>query len=340
MKKALQFAKSYNLFKAFKLIHLKNYLRCRNLARWIRYPPTQEYVLPALFSRRFNLRLWFSRKYYSHDLFLYSQYFHPSALIENTTKHNFMNYHARVLPLASPPHWFDSEGKKSELFSYSIVIKALLDSEYEISCLCSNQPAAGRLDDYRGIYNVMLNKAYDLLSKKYKNTNPDLIEVMNKEKDFIMKNCDLSRDERRALNEMRKEKLLHRIEEMRKKEIITEQEAGIKSFLQEAKTCYEFYTTLSRYVNQDKEGTLRKFMTELGMDKMSPSENTSMPAEEQFNMKLDELYDIALKYEESKSTKDEGSGESPKAATFSKREELSDQKENQQQGNKDVTANL
>jgi hypothetical protein len=322
MKKAFQYAMSYNPLKTLKLTQVKNYLRCRHLARWIHYPPTQEYVLPGLFSGRFNPRLWFSRKYYSHDLFLYSQYFHPSALIENTMKHNFMKYHAQVLPLASAPHWFDSGGKKSELYSYSLVIKALLDSEHEVSCLCSSQPAIERQEDYKEVYKVMLNKAYDLLSKKYKKTNPDLIEVMNKEKEYIFKNCDLSRDERRALNALRKNSLLQRVEEMKNKGIITAEESGIGSLLQGTKTCYEFYAMINHYVNQDKEGTLSKFITELGMDKMGPAENTSMPAEEQFNMKLDELYDIALEYRKSKLVEDES------------------KEENSETSNKDITANL
>lgn len=269
----------------------------RDITRWVRYPPVQEYILPFLFRHKPCPILWLSRKRDTTDLFIYSQYFHPAALVENTLEHNFMKYHAKVLPLATPPPWFDDYEKKCEIASYGKVIEALLDFERENR---TDLPAEERCEEYKEKYNMMLERAYDLLCAKYKKVNPDLIPIMDKEKEYLMKSFDLSRDERRALETIRKKRLLDRAEEMKREKIITAQEMGPLALLRGSKNCYEFYSILNAYIDQDQGGTLTKLVQGLGMDKMVPNDKSGMAPEEQFNMRLDELYDVSLKQPELK----------------------------------------
>eukprot|EP00826_Nyctotherus_ovalis_P057754 TRINITY_DN7904_c0_g1_i4.p1 TRINITY_DN7904_c0_g1~~TRINITY_DN7904_c0_g1_i4.p1 ORF type:complete len:312 (+),score=102.44 TRINITY_DN7904_c0_g1_i4:116-1051(+) len=279
--------------RLFNIAAIRRLLDLRTITRWVRNPPTQEYVLPMFFRHKPCPFLWLSRKYYSPDLFLYSQYFHPSALTENTMRYNFANYHAQVIPLGSPPHWFDSPPNQSELFPYSKAIEALLDFDFETAPAANGLPAIRRTKEYRKRYKAMLNRAYGLLKAKY-GKNAELVSIMDKEKEYILKNYDLSRDERRALDSLRKYKLLNRVKEMKEAGVISEQEAGIVALLKGSKSCYEFYAILINYIQHDHEGSLAKFVDGLGLSRMKPNEKSAMPPEDQFSMKFDELYDVAL----------------------------------------------
>eukprot|EP01022_Parablepharisma_sp_SALTPOND_P028390 TRINITY_DN70894_c3_g1_i1.p1 TRINITY_DN70894_c3_g1~~TRINITY_DN70894_c3_g1_i1.p1 ORF type:complete len:313 (-),score=41.68 TRINITY_DN70894_c3_g1_i1:872-1810(-) len=268
----------------------------RRLARWIRTPPTQEYVLPMFFQSKPSILLWLSRKFHNNDLTLYAQYFHPSYLVESTMKHNFMKYHTRLYGGASPPPWFETKAEKCELYQCSKIIEALLGEEHEKSNFVSAAPMSRKMGNYEHKYANMLDWAYEILHDKYKRENPGLIEVMNKEKVYMMENITRTRDEKRELELLRRAKLQKRIEDLQKIGVPAEQTNLFKMVLDESKDCYTYYTMFKEFLklNQPESSALVDTFSKLGLDKVEANEKSAMPADEQFCMKFDELYGVTL----------------------------------------------
>ncbi len=126
--------------KTFKLIYKMNFAES---LKWVRRPPTQEPVLPMLFSLKPSPLLWLSRKIHHDDLALCAQYFHPSYVTENTYKYWFFNRHSKLFPASSPPDWSEPPfATKCELYSYSRILRAQLDWAKEKSPAFSMAPRA------------------------------------------------------------------------------------------------------------------------------------------------------------------------------------------------------
>ena len=265
------------------LVYAAKYPRLR---KWINNPPTQEYVLPMLFNVKPSLLLWLKRKFVNKDLVLYSQYFHPSGLIENTMRQNFMYYQSRTVAMANPPPWFDIKAKKSEIYSCSLIIAALLESQ---------QSGKVYNKDYEKNFKDMLEYSAELLRKKYRRENPELIPIMEKEKEYFMKTAVLSRDERRALEAIRKQRLHARIEELKNTGMISKESNAFNESLNYNKDCYSFYKMLDHYAKyQQNSGDFMKIIEKLGLKDIEINEKSTMTPLEIFNMRFDELYDISM----------------------------------------------
>ena len=271
----------------------------RELTNWIYNPPTQEYVLPKLFGAKPSFMLWLKRRFRKDNLTLYAQYFNPSALIHNTMRKNFMEYHAKLIPFAGLPPWAETKAEKCELYPCSKLIEAMIEAKNEMSSMKSAAPTPRSAKDeaYEYKFREMLNHAYNLLEEKYNKENPELIEIMKKEKEYLLEKVQLSRDERRELEFLRRAKLYNRIDEMQKLGVQAEQVNLLRVVLDDSKDCYSYYVMFKEFVklNQQAESkVMLEAFGRLGFDKMEPSEKTAMPCEDQFNMKFDELYVVML----------------------------------------------
>ncbi len=275
----------------------------RQLRRWLLNPPAQEYVLPMLFKSKPSIFLWLSRKFPSTDLTIYAQYFHPSFLIENTLRKGFFRYHAKLFPNANPPPWFDRRADKCELYQCSKIVETLLEAQNEITPYFSRTAPDIRLaqkgkgKDYDSEFEKMMQYGYSVLQLKYQRENPDLLPIAEKEMPHILARAKQTRDERRELEFLRKGKLYKRIEEMSKAGIHTDQINLFKMVLDESKDCYMFYQMFKDFLRMNQQAESKPMVeafSKLGLDKMEPNDKSAMPPEEQFCMKFDELYQVAL----------------------------------------------
>ncbi len=90
--------------------------------------------------------------------------------------------------------------------------------------------------------------------------------------------------------------MLDRMTEMGRKGVADDQLKMLAGVLAESKTCYEFYNTLKTYMgsNADWAKVLKTSFEKLGLGEIKLTEKSLMPAEEQFAMWFDELYQVSL----------------------------------------------
>ena len=89
-------------------------------------------------------------------------------MIENTFKKYFFEYHAQKFPNSMPPMWSQSESDKCELYPYSKIVQAVLESEREMSPVLSNAPLEKLPDRFESELNIV----YEYLLGKYQANNP------------------------------------------------------------------------------------------------------------------------------------------------------------------------
>lgn len=274
-------------------------LKYNRLHKWIYNPPTQEYILPMLFSTKPSILLWLARKLPNKDLIIYSHYFSPSQLIENTMRKNFFKYHSKLFPFATPPPWFTNLAEKCELYPMSKICQALIEGEYEMKKLKSDNQLEfmkkNKLNKHKE-FEQMFEYGSMILEEKYKRENKDLLEIMPKEKNYILARYKQNRDIKRELEILRKETLLKRIDQMGK--LVGEDQKNIlKEVLNSVGTAYEFYKVTKDFLRGADQENTKVFKDAIGyfeFAKMEPSEKSAMPHDEQFIMKFDELYGIEI----------------------------------------------